>query len=262
MKTLHSYIFLLVLLPFLSSCEEVIELNLQENAGLLVVEGIVSSQEGESYVSLTQTVGFYDPNVFPGLEGATVQISDAEGLSWNLIDDTPGIYAHPDLVGQPGQTYTLTIDVEGEIYTSISTMPPLVMLDSIEAEPFFGGGTDDLVLLSAYYLDPVEFENFYLFRVKENGTFDDDIILNDDVLNNGLEASTSLFGAFVFRGDTVEVIMTGIDEPVYRYFTTLSNVGGDGPALGTPADPESNISNGALGYFSAQTRSTIELVVP
>ncbi len=242
-------------------CEEVIVLDLEENAGLLVVEGIVSTEPGQSYVSLTETVGFYQENVFPGIQGATVSITDEDGQSWDLTESSPGMYTHSDLIGQPEQSYTLRLEIEGETYTASSTMPPVVDLDSVVIQALPGGS--DSVTLAALYQDPESYENFYRFKVKQNQEPIDLLFLNDDVLNNGILAATPLFGAFLSSGDEVEVTLLGLDQPVYRYFNTLASVnGGAGLATGAVADPESNISNGALGFFSAQTQSQLRVRIP
>jgi hypothetical protein len=260
-KYLFPILFLLAS-PVFWSCEEVIELDLDENAGLLVIEGVVSSEPGKSFVSLTQTVGFYEENVFPGLSGANVIISDDDGQSWELTETSRGRYTHPDLTGQPGQTYSLDLEIEGKTYSATSTMPPLVSLDSLII-PAGAGAALDTITLVALYQDPGSFENFYRFTVKRNGEMLDVLILNDDVLNNGILAATPLFGAFFSSGDKVEVSLLGLDQPVYRYFNTLSTVnGGAGLATAAVADPVSNISNGALGFFSAQTLSVQEMNIP
>ena len=69
----------------------------------------------------------------------------------------------------------------------------------------------------------------------------------------------------VKSSDEVIVELLGIDENVYDYFNTLATILGDGqgPSSGstTPSNPNSNISNGALGYFAAYsyTQSTITI---
>jgi len=44
--------------------------------------------------------------------------------------------------------------------------------------------------------------------------------------------------------------MQCIDKNIFRYFTTLTEVQENST---TPANPDSNISGGVLGYFSAHT---------
>jgi hypothetical protein len=56
--------------------------------------------------------------------------------------------------------------------------------------------------------------------------------------------------------DTAIVELLTLDKSTYDYYSTLSNVlteGDTGPPMmmTTPANPNSNLSNGALGYFGA-----------
>lgn len=61
-------------------------------------------------------------------------------------------------------------------------------------------------------------------------------------------------------GDLVEVTMQCIAPEVYRYFFALAqNIGDETSA---PADPPTNISGGALGYFSAHPSGMKSMVVP
>jgi hypothetical protein len=56
--------------------------------------------------------------------------------------------------------------------------------------------------------------------------------------------------------------MRCIDGPVYDYFFSLNSIQGNGPGGGTtPTNPVSNISGGALGYFSAFTVQKVSAVV-
>jgi hypothetical protein len=54
--------------------------------------------------------------------------------------------------------------------------------------------------------------------------------------------------------------MMNIDKNVYTYFNNLTGDGFDNSA--TPANPKSNISGGALGYFSAYANQVRSIVVP
>ena len=138
----------------------------------------------------------------------------------------------------------------------------MVSLDSLVI-PTGAGSALDTITLVAVYQDPGFFENYYRFKIERNGDMLDQIIINDDVLNNGITAVTPLFDAFFSSGDEVEVFLLGLDQTVFRYFSTLSTVnGGAGLATAAVADPVSNISNGALGYFSAQTQSSRSIKIP
>ena len=72
-------------------------------------------------------------------------------------------------------------------------------------------------------------------------------------ISNESPVGRALLGKKV--GDTITVEMNCIDDKIYTYFSALLQLsGGGGPGGGiTPTNPPSNISNGALGYFSAHT---------
>ena len=87
---------------------------------------------GPYQVSITTTVPFSADNNFPTVDGAQVTITDNAGLYDSLTETAPGIYStHSYWVGQPGNTYTLSVGVNGARYTGSSTMPQQVNLDSV-----------------------------------------------------------------------------------------------------------------------------------
>ena len=63
-------------------------------------------------------------------------------------------------------------------------------------------------------------------------------------------------------GDTLRVDMMCIDQPVYKYWYSLLNSATGANNNATPANPVTNISGDALGYFSAQTFDTKTIKVP
>jgi len=59
-------------------------------------------------------------------------------------------------------------------------------------------------------------------------------------------------------GDEVTIWLESVDKYVYEYFRTESS---EGWQSASPANPTSNISNGALGYFNACSVRTISIIV-
>jgi hypothetical protein len=51
-----------------------------------------------------------------------------------------------------------------------------------------------------------------------------------------------------------------VDQGVYTYFYTLNQ--NTGRNSGAPANPVSNITNGALGYFNAYSVTTKKFIYP
>ncbi|RYD74892.1 MAG: DUF4249 family protein [Sphingobacteriales bacterium] len=110
-------------------------------------------------------------------------------------------------------------------------------------------------------VDPANETNFYHFNLYVNNVFSKRVYVNNDRLTNGNKLRIQLYYESndddddgLKTGDAVIVEMKGIDSNIFDYWYTLSQQSGRGPNQGTtPANPPSNISNGALGYFSAHT---------
>ena len=85
--------------------------------------------------------------------------------------------------------------------------------------------------------------------------------MQDDQFADGVEILQPVFGGEYESGNILKLEMSCIDSYVYKYFYTLA-VNGGGTSGVTPANPESNITGGCLGYFSAQTIQQIVVVVP
>jgi hypothetical protein len=70
-------------------------------------------------------------------------------------------------------------------------------------------------------------------------------------------------GRNVAVGDTITVQLLSIDKAAYDYFSTLRDILSSDRAATSlaPANPNSNISNGSLGYFAAYTVDTRMIVI-
>lgn len=237
-----------VLLYSAFSCQKVIHVDLNSSQPQLVVEASLSDSSADT-VRLTRTINFDQPNKFPPEEGAQVRISDDSGNTALLTEESPGLYVSPNPPGIPGHTFLLEISTDGKNYSATSTMPPPVKIDSLTlTNSFFGRGK----FLTAYFQDSAGVKNYYRLVESVNGVIDNSIRVGDDFLLDGKTNSFMLYEDRdrVNNGDTITLYLQTIDKPVYDYFRTLVQVSGDEQGT-APANPLSNISNGALGYFSA-----------
>ena len=261
------YSFIILLLVSVTSCQKVIELDLNESEPLIVIEGVVNKDSLVHTIYISQSKKFSSNNVFTKVEDAIVTLSDDLNNVEILIMDSPGVYKSSTILGQEGRTYTLKVQLGEEIFTSTSVMPSQVeFLDILFIPDEFTGGGSKIAIPSR--LDPIGVSNSYKFdvsvsRFKDNKGWirDSAIIIQNDEFSDGLYSQQPIFGTLgsFMPKDTCRITMMNIDGNVYKYFYSLSlNTGG----AATPANPISNISNGALGYFSAQTIQTLEVVVP
>jgi len=251
-----SFFILFFLLFFSISCTKVINVNLNNANPNIVIEGIVTDAPGPYQVQITQTVNFSDPNVFPPITGATVKITDNTlGITDSLSETVPGIYVTQKLLqGVSGHVYQLHVLSNGQTYTASSTMPAKVNLDSVTfySTDIFGTKSNSAV---ANFQDPVGIPNYYTFTEYVNGQAIDQTFNFSDRLSDGKYIRRQLFNdsSYINPGDQVSIEMHCVDSRVWQYFNTLGQAKGNNSQAITPANPISNISNNALGYFSAQT---------
>lgn len=264
-------IFLIIVSLFLvTSCEKEINLDLADQSGQIVIEGNVTDQAGPYFVKITKSVAFTAANQYPAVENAQVVLSDNTGQTETLQYVGNGTYQTSAFVGQSGRIYTLKINAEGKQYTAQSTMPEAVSFDGLEQDSFKVGSQISYTLLPLF-TDPSPLGNRYLFVYTVNNNPKKFFSEFSDNINNGLpnqrplilpNDDTNADDIKVVVGDTIHVEMQCIDDPVFTFYSALLQLSGGGPGGGvTPANPPSNITNGALGYFSAHTVRVKSIVI-
>jgi hypothetical protein len=253
-----------LILFILFGCKKVIDVNLHNAATQIVITGQIDNRPGPYEVSISKTVDFSSENVFPPVSGAVVKIT-ANGITDSLTETSPGIYSTHFLRGRPGVTYSLFVSAEGKEYTATSTMPQPVQLDSID----FRSGRKDALYAVANFQDPEGIPNYYQFiEYADGNTFRNGRgnSVFDDRLSDGRYINRLLYddSSDIKTGVILTVQMNCIDKEVYSYLSELLQIsgGGGGFSSPTPANPTSNITGGALGYFSAHTVSTRSVVIP
>lgn len=243
----------------LFGCEKVVQVDLNNAAPQIVIQGEINNTAGPYYVAISKSVPFDSSNFNfrPSVTGAVVKITDVTaGVTDVLTEVYVGVYKTNNIIGTEGNTYQLLVQAEGKEYTASSTMPANVQLDSISfyTNTFFGMTITNPV---PNYRDPSGRENYYLFSETVNRQPLRGLFVFDDRLSDGRYISTQLFNDsnYIKQNDTVEVEMRCIEKPVFNYFNQVIEAQGRGNSgpVATPSNPVSNISNGALGYFSAHT---------
>ena len=259
-----SLLFIAVISLISISCEKIVNIDLNSSSPHIVIEGSISDQPGPYIIKLSQTVNFNVSNVFPPIVGANIVMSDNLGNTELLIESLPGTYITSGLQGVPGRTYTLTVKTGGKEYVSTSTMPDPVNIDSLSLQNQIFGN-NQMKVISVLFKDSANVKNYYRFIEVRNGVQQKFTFLYDDRLQDGSQITSSLFaGEDTLRtGDSVLVLLQCIDKNVFDYFRTIRQAsGGGGPQATSPANPLSNISNGALGYFNAYAVRSKLIIIP
>lgn len=246
----------ILLLGIFSSCEKAIDLNLDNAKPIIVIDGGVNDLNEVQVVRISTTYSFTEANKFNGLAGAKVVLTGSDGTTVNYTEKTTGIYNSPKFKGKPGTTYKLTVNVQGQTYTAISTMPQKVILNLLTFKEFTVVDKTRKYV-AVIYDDPPAIDNWYhsIVRFKGKVKFD---VATDDRFNNGNKVNDVIFydlSKDMVPGDTVAVEFQCVDRAVHRYFFSLGqNLSETQPV--SPANPPSNFDNNALGVFSAYTTSS------
>lgn len=260
-------IFLQAMFTF--SCEKVITVDLSETDPQIVIEGVITDQPGTYSVMLSKTGSYFEsPPSFQTVTNAFITVADNLGNIDTLKEAISGIYVSSTLKGIAGRTYTLKVDAEGKQYNAVSSMPRKVLIDSLYAvtEEFFGGkkGYEVHIL----FKDPPEMGNYYRMIAQVNSLPMDSLtdgptyFLHNDKLTNGNQIEEHIgIEKNANPGDTLTVKLLSIDKAAFDYFKTLMDIISMAPTSISPANPNTNLSNGALGYFTAYTIDTKKIIL-
>ncbi len=262
MKRKDSILTLFVGTLALFSCQKIIKVDLNSSAPKVVIEGSINDEPGPYFVKVSQTVNFDQTNIFPAVTGATVIISDDAGNSEALTESSPGVYRSATITGVAGRTYTLSVTAAGKTYIAVSKMNNPVQMDSVNTQKSLFGSRKNI---HVFFNDPASIENWYKIVKTVNDSVRRDIYVTPDILRDGQQMEEILFSNnaedSLTRGDSVTIALQSIDEGVYEYFRTLAPITEGNDPGATPANPKTNLSNGALGYFNAYAVTRKSLIV-
>lgn len=131
-----------------------------------------------------------------------------------------------------------------------------------------------IILLQHIYLSRIFFAgreinyitNYRFVLSVKNKLINQHLVLNDEIRNglvNTLKLEINDDDLDFKPGDLISIEMQCIDKKVSMFYTALALMNDSGPGGGTtPNNPPNNISNGALGIFSAHTVENKSTVIP
>lgn len=268
---------LILILPVLAfwSCQDVIELDLPEGDVLLVIDGQITDQPGETFVYLSETVPYFDEEGNPPVPGATISLFEDDALVSTFIEPEPGFYLS-SYVGTTEKSYRIEVELaDGRRYSSESELLPRVpTIDSV----YYRFETDLQFLDDGYYVyfatqelpGQPEFYRwkFYFNSVYQNTPFDIQLANDDFVDGNYISEFAVSFDPFLI-GDTVVVEQYSTSRAYFDYWnliaTQTAQVGGPfdpppAPVIGNMTSL-SNSDEVVLGYFSAHGLATGQTIV-
>ncbi len=273
---MKKFIYIAISLLFFTSCQEVIDVDLESSAPRLVIDAgfevysdnlLFAPQNG---VKLSLSAPFFDDSV--------PAVSDAEVFITNLNDGT--IINFEESLGEEGffivengeefnpefdMVYELTVIYNEQTYTAETEFIPAVPIDSLTQGDGVLFNGDEIEVIIEFTDEPIR-EDFYLFDLDF-----DLFLLSEDTFYQG---QTFNFSYFYERnefmpGNDITIKIQGVDEAYYNYFNLiLEQSEQDGNPFQTPpALVRGNIINTtnqddfAFGYFRISQSYTSMITV-
>ena len=285
MRSVFYTFFILTII--LVGCEREITIDLPQAEDKLVVEGRM--EEGlPPLVLLSRNVSFYGANLFENpdslyVRNASITVSNGDEtialipFEIDTLGQTAVIYSNPfGFVGERSKTYTLNIQAEGQTLSAVTSIPDMVDLDTIWFEDATIPDNDTIVRAFTFITDPDTLGNYYRYFTSQNGdpflpglasTFDDAFVNGtrfqtpfDRGENRFNDIDFDIYGYF-FKGDTVVLKLTQINQDHYNFWRTVEDDAATGGPFSTFTIVDGNIEGG-LGVWGGYAVSLDTLIIP
>jgi hypothetical protein len=265
-----------------TACEKIVDIEIPSEEARVVIESQIYSVNDIWKVKLSSNQPYFDQEDADNISAASVYITELGGDTVFLNYTDTGMYvsadSHQCIVGN---TYELTVVYDGKVHKATEILQNALPIDELLSfflppdVSFFPSG--NYVFLQGQ-IDSTK-DNFYVFKTYRNDTLkstdlDDDGFGPVTILNSSFNiddipgelARQNLPRPILFdvnEGDTIVVEQFAVTEEYYKFLGDLAAQQGRSgtPFDPPPANPNNNISNGGLGYFSVAHKEVAELVV-
>lgn len=282
------YIYYIVIILFIVSCTEEIDVKLDSGETRLSVEANVTSDFKKHSVILKESSDVFYSQEAIAVSNAIVMVNDGTD-TYEYSEKEPGYYeSNIEFAGQAGKTYSLSInnvdinkDGTNEEYVANATMKQAYVVDSVQLhfDPDYESDRDrdddnegEFWLLSLFMKDNIETDDFYGFACQVN-----DVIVHDTITELLVQKDTYFNGELTKGADVGELDQSKPDEVLnhldkvtletyaitkeYYNFVNQFQEMDEGQSMfsGPPGNITTNISNNAIGFFAVYsiTRTSV-----
>jgi hypothetical protein len=251
-------------LLLLISCEQVVKIDLNASDPALVVDANIT-KDSVSQVRLTRTISYFSQEnpVFVG--DAKIVLNNGT-VSEDLVYHGNGYYRGTSIHGEEDKIYRIEVTDNGITYSGTSQMPfkskitDVYYSKSASTGVLNPEGKTVFTITVAFDDNPVKANYYMILFLSNDSLLERYYLLTETKSNSGTvginyAGDISFTESIFYDGGEVKVQLYAVDEAVYNYFLQLSDILFWKRRIipPTPYNPESNLSNGALGYFAAWT---------
>lgn len=252
MKRFYIINLFIIFAALLSSCEDLIDINLNDSDPRIVIEADLQDRSTEHRIMVTRTIPFNDSRPNDPVDNAEVHLVAANGAIHSFeYSASANAYVNRTLRLREGSRYSLRVAFGDQIYESTETMPRRVPVDSVGVlrENIFN---ETFYFATLRFKDPANVANYYKYNISVDGKPMKFSQAYSDKFNDGLNVVHQIGSADddVTNTSTMVVRRHSITASVFKYWNDIQTTN---PGSAAPANPTSNISNNALGYFSLST---------
>lgn len=267
-------IFQILLLVFLlTSCEEVIDVDLNTAPPQLVIDAPIywdKNSDGKLQTITISKTSDYFKNEIQIVTGSNVSITNSKGDVFVFTDNNNGTYVCNNFVPEINESYTLTVIYNGITYQATEKMIAAPIINSIEDIQTNGFAGNEVTEVKIKFNDPKEVKNFYLTGAKPASKPFFEYGVQNDQFTDGNEMFELYRDNEIKANETVNIIQAGISEGYYNYLKVLLSIAGSsggGPFSTPSATVKGNIINqtdknkNPLGYFRASQINNITYTI-
>lgn len=160
---------------FMFSCEDVIDVPLQEVDAGIVVDAWIDNVTRDQVISLTGTQPYFDSSAPPSIIGAEVLLTRSDGTVFSFVDQGGGRYvweSNGASLGAEGDDFRLSIRTDETTVEGISSINRVPVIDSIGFEfrddELF---SDDGIYAEFFARDPLGKGDTYWIKTYRNDVF-------------------------------------------------------------------------------------------
>ena len=295
MKLVVKYFAIIALVFISTSCEDVVQVKLDEGSKLYVIDAFVDDMPGIQTIKVSYNDNYFSNREAEGVAGAVVALKDlTTNKTWNFSYNVNGKYVINVVENDPmlvvNHQYELNVTIDGDTYTSLgivkrkANIAAVLPLTPEEAGAFGGSGPSDLFFCNVFAFDKTDANtDYYLVKTLRNDT----LFFGPGEINGSIDGTNGPgdsedFDSTLFTppvsflnftsfssGNTCEVQIHSINKETYYFFVqAVTQINNGGLFATTPENVKTNIVSPpnakvkAIGWFNAAGVSRSKITVP
>lgn len=278
-----------------SSCQDVVQIKLDEGSKLYVIDAFVNNLRTDQVVKITNNSSYFSTTAPSGVSGATVilmDLTDNQHYVFNYTGNGNYVYslAPTDTLARVGHNYRLMVEIDGILYLATTEQKRPASIDSIsvvldDGSFGFGGPTNALdtsffCILYAKDKSDARSDYYWVKTYRNDTLFSEASDLNLNIDGTGGEITNSPADSLDFtppstllgfksykRNDRCRVEIHSVMKDTYNFFVQAqTQINNGGLFATTPENVKTNLEGPkgqtkAVGWFSVASVATKSVVI-